>query len=131
MALRKKSAAPFFYAKNHWEGTDVKINAEIRTGSLHLALEGELDHHSAEGTLREIESLLDRYLPRNCILDFSRLTFMDSSGIALLLRIHKRMQETESSVWVENPAPQPRRVLDAAGINRIVRVKIVEGEAVR
>ena len=57
------------------------------------------------------------------ILDFSGVTFMDSSGIALILRSQQRMQLLEGSVVLRNIPAQARRVLDAAGIGRLVSIK--------
>ena len=109
----------------------MRVGAENSAGRIRITLQGELDHHTASRTLQETEQILDRYLPRDCVLDLSGLSFMDSSGIALILRVHKRMQETGGRVWVENPAHQALRVLDASGVDRIVPVKITESEAAR
>ena len=100
----------------------MKIRADSKNGILRVRLLGDLDHHAAAGTLREIDALLDRFLPVDCALDLSELTFMDSSGIALILRVHKRMQALGGRVLVMDPAAQPLRVLDASGIDRLVRV---------
>ena len=47
---------------------------------------------------------------------------MDSSGIALIIRISRRMTVLGGRAWVEDPARQPQRVIDAAGIDRLVPV---------
>lgn len=100
----------------------MKIRADSKNGVLRIRLLGELDHHAASGTMREIDSLLDRFLPLDCALDLSELDFMDSSGIALILRLHKRMTAQGGRILVLDPAAQPLRVLDASGIDRLVRV---------
>ena len=100
----------------------MKIRADSKNGVLRIRLLGELDHHAAAGTMREIDSLLDRFLPVDCALDLSELSFMDSSGIALILRLHKRMAALGGRVLVLDPAPQPLRVLDASGIDRLLQV---------
>ena len=48
--------------------------------------------------------------------------FMDSSGIAVILRINKRMRELGGRLWVENVPSQPLRVMDAAGIDRLISI---------
>lgn len=108
----------------------MKIGTENGAGRIRITLHGELDHHTAAVTMRDTENILDRYLPRDCILDMSRLSFMDSSGIALILRLHRRMQETGGRIWIENPCPQAKRVLDASGVERIVPVRQAEKERV-
>ena len=62
-------------------------------------------------------------LPQTLILDFSGVTFMDSSGIALLIRSQQRMQLLEGSIIVRNVPRQAKRVLDAAGIGRLISIQ--------
>ena len=87
--------------------------------NLLLELSGELDHHGAKNALRELELAVDAALPRLLVLDLTGVTFMDSSGIALILRAQQRMQLLDGSVLVRNVPSQARRVLDAAGIGRL------------
>ena len=89
-----------------------------------MFLVGELDHHEARSAIRSIEELLDEYMPRDCVLDLSQLSFMDSSGIALIVKTGRLMKEQGGRVWIENPAKQPRRVIDASGIDRLIPVAV-------
>ena len=100
----------------------MKIYSAYSDGRLRLNLEGELDHHEAKSSLRTIDRITDDLLPRDCIIDLSNLSFMDSSGIAVIMRVHKRMNDMCGKAWVENPNGQPLRVLDASGIDRVIRV---------
>ena len=100
----------------------MNIYSAYSDGRLRLNLEGELDHHEAKSSLRTIDRIIDDLLPRDCIIDLSNLSFMDSSGIAVIMRVHKRMNDMCGKAWVENPNGQPLRVLDASGIDRVIRV---------
>ena len=100
----------------------MKVYSAYQEGRLTVYLQGELDHHGVKGSMESIERLLDQYLPRDCVLDLSGLNFMDSSGIALILKLHRRQRESGGRAWVENPAEQPARVIDASGIERLVTV---------
>ncbi len=100
------------------------INSAFSAGRLTLYLAGELDHHEARGALGDIDELIDEYLPRDCALDMSGLSFMDSSGVALIIRVSRRMKELGGRAWIENPARQPQRVIDASGIDRLVPVAV-------
>ena len=91
--------------------------------NLLLELSGELDHHGARNTLREVEQAIDAALPRKLVMDLSGVTFMDSSGIALILRAQQRMQLLDGSLLVCNVPQQAKRVLDAAGIGRLVTIR--------
>jgi len=100
----------------------MEISYAFSEGRLLLKLSGELDHHAAKKTMAVIGEKIDIYLPRDCVLDLEKLTFMDSSGIAVILRTYKRMKELGGRAWIENVPSQPMKVLDAAGIERIIKI---------
>lgn len=100
----------------------MNVLSACRDGRLTVYLHGELDHHEVRQSMAIIDRLLDEYLPRICVLDLTDLHFMDSSGIALILKMHRQMRERGGSVWVENASRQPLRVIDASGIERLVRI---------
>ena len=101
----------------------MEIQVKNADRNLLLAFQGEMDHHGARNALREVEMAIDAALPKKLVMDFGGVTFMDSSGIALILRAQQRMQLLEGSVLVCNVPPQARRVLDAAGIGRLVTIR--------
>ncbi|MCI2055843.1 MAG: anti-sigma factor antagonist [Oscillibacter sp.] len=101
----------------------MELNAKSTDRNLLLELSGELDHHGARDAIAETERAIDAALPRRLMLDFSGVTFMDSSGIALILRAQKRMQNLGGSMVVCHVPQQAKRVLEAAGICRLVAVR--------
>ena len=100
----------------------MEISTSFDAGRLTVFLGGELDHHEARCAMRKIDALLDEYLPRECALNLKDLRFMDSSGIAVIIRVSRRMQVLGGRAWIEDPARQPQRVIDAAGIERLVPI---------
>ena len=101
----------------------MEINAKTADRNLLLELSGEIDHHGARNAIRELELAVDTSLPKKLVLDMTGVTFMDSSGIALILRAQQRMQLLDGSLLVCNVPAQARRVLDAAGIGRLVAIR--------
>ena len=101
----------------------MEINVQSADRQLLLELSGEVDHPGARDALRELELAVDAALPARLVLDMTGVTFMDSSGIALILRAQQRMQLLDGSVLVCNVPPQARRVLDAAGVGRLVTIR--------
>lgn len=89
---------------------------------LKIELFGELDHHGAGPLMEKILDRIERDLPRDCVIDMVGLSFMDSSGIAVVLRTYKKMNGLGGRLWVENVPKQPMHVLDAAGIDRVVGI---------
>ena len=92
---------------------------------------GELGHHEAAQCVEYLEKTMILYANDPIILDLSGLTFMDSSGIAVVLRVKKRMEETDGDIFLLDPAPQCARVLRTSGIERFVAIKFTEGKAAR
>ena len=82
---------------------------------------GELDHHGAKSVMEELDRRIDQARPRELTLDLGGLTFTDSSGIAVLLRAHRRMGQIQGSMRVVNTPDQAVRVFRAAGLERIIR----------
>jgi stage II sporulation protein AA (anti-sigma F factor antagonist) len=105
----------------------MQINSAFDSGTLMLYFEGELDHHAAKLAVPRIERDIDSFLPRACVLDLDGLTFMDSSGLAVILRAARRMDELAGVTRVENVRKQPMRVLTAASLGE--RVRIIEKQS--
>ena len=112
-----------WYTNDKEEGNFMEIEATSADRNLLLEMKGELDHHGARNALRELELSIDAALPKKLVLDLAGVTFMDSPGIALILRAQQRMQLLDGSLLVRNVPQQARRVLDAAGIGRLVTIR--------
>ncbi len=85
------------------------------------ALEGELDHHVAASIRREIDDAVTRDKPRELVLDFRGVSFMDSSGIGLVMGRYRIQQEHEGTLRVEGTSPQIRKVMRLAGLDRLAK----------
>ena len=101
--------------------SSVEIVTQGKTVTAYL--KGEIDHHNA----KELRAELDRFIvtaqPRELAIDFGGITFMDSSGIGLIMGRSKLMKECGGRLEVRNPQPYIRRVLKLAGLERIVRIR--------
>ena len=86
-----------------------------------VRLKGELDHHTAE----EFRDFVDRGLENNpvkhLILDLTHLSFMDSSGIGVLIGRFKKVNFRGGKVAVVNENKQVSRVLEVSGIYDIIK----------
>ncbi len=94
---------------------------------LTVALTGEIDHHCAREYIQHITSKIETYMPEVCVLDFEEVTFMDSSGIAVVINALRQMQQLGGRLLLQSIREQPMKVLRTAGIEKIVEIR----EAVR
>ena len=80
---------------------------------------GEIDHHSA-GIIREqTDSEIERLKPANLRLDFSKVTFMDSSGIGLIMGRYRLMKLVGGNVSVVNVPASLQRMIQISGISSL------------
>ena len=90
---------------------------------LTISLSGDIDHHRVKGLLQELDREIDEVLPRSLIVDFSAVPFMDSSGVAVMLRLWRRMEALGGEISVTGLSEQPARVFQAAGLSRLIPLK--------
>ena len=102
----------------------MEIHEKAWERTLLLSFSGEMDHHGVRDILQRVEQAIDVASPRTLTLDFSGVTFMDSSGIALILRSEKKMRILEGRMILCNIPKQAKRVLEVAGINQFVAIRI-------
>ena len=86
-------------------------------------LSGEVDHHGGKEMMEGLQREIDCTLPKKLTLSLEGVTFMDSSGIALLLRTKKQMDNLGGSLTVTHVPKQASRVLQAAQIERWVDIQ--------
>ena len=95
----------------------------LEEGRLTVVLTGEIDHHCAKDYIRAIASKIEAYTPSLCVLDFREVTFVDSSGIAVVINALRSMTQIEGKLLLSGISPQPMRVFQASGIDKLVEIK--------
>ena len=95
----------------------------LENGKLTVALTGEIDHHCAKGCIQAIAGKIEAYAPDFCVLDFSEVCFMDSSGIAVVINALRLMNQIEGRLSLVGIGNQPMRVFRASGIDKLVEIK--------
>jgi len=93
-----------------------------RGTTLIIRIIGELDHHTAEYVRQKIDGELLKSTTRNIIFDFSELSFMDSSGIGVIIGRYKNILKLNGKAAVVNTNDQIMRILDMSGILKIIPV---------
>lgn len=101
----------------------MNLTSFLQDKRLTIALKGEVDHHSAKETMRMIAYKIDLYLPMVCVLDFQDVSFMDSSGIAIVIHALRRMREIQGKLCLRCVPPQAMKVFLASGVQRLVEME--------
>ena len=82
---------------------------------------GELDEYSAEFVRISLDDVLNKCKNiKNLILDFSRVSFMDSTGIGMLLGRYNKFSRNDIGICIKNPTSYVNRIFEMTGIYQII-----------
>ncbi len=98
------------------------VEFEVIDNKLKIYIAGEIDHHSAFSIKDTIDAQILRTSPKEVILNFDKVSFMDSSGIGLILARYKFAQNCGSTLYVQGLNRQTQKVLALAGIKTIQEI---------
>ena len=95
------------------------IRMDTAPSGLSVWLSGELDHHSARSLREQVDAAVTRSDAKLLRLDFSGVTFMDSSGIGLIMGRYRLMQSRGGKLLVVGTSDRLLRVMKLAGLERL------------
>lgn len=96
----------------------ITVSGEVVTAFL----DGEIDHHTASVIRNEIDAAVEKNMPTLLVLDFRDVSFMDSSGIGLVMGRYKLLKPMGASLHVTNTSPQIGKVMKLAGLDRLAKL---------
>ena len=105
----------------------MKCRMNVSENMLTAYLDGEIDHHSVKPVREEIDNTIDRLQPKALALDFSGVTFMDSSGIGLVMGRYRKIAPYNAQLYVFNPPPSIAKVMRLSGIDKIAKIENSKG----
>ena len=98
------------------------IKTERNGSSVCVELEGEIDHCSASVMREVIEKAIADAQIKTLILNLKRVTFMDSSGVGMMIGRYKTMSERGGCILASGLSPQTERLFKMAGLHRIIKI---------
>ena len=101
----------------------MQFTSFLENGRLTVAITGEIDHHCAKAYIQAIAAKIEAYTPELCVLDFRDVTFVDSSGIAVVINALRNMTQIEGHLLLTGISQQPMKVFRASGIDKLVEIK--------
>ncbi|MBQ8451507.1 MAG: STAS domain-containing protein [Clostridia bacterium] len=99
---------------------DIKYTSSEKSVSALLC--GELDEYSAEFVRISLDDVAGKLSDKQkeLILDFSGVTFMDSTGIGMLLGRYNKFIKKDVSIYIKNPSSYVNRIFEMTGIYQII-----------
>lgn len=86
-----------------------------------VRLDGELDEHTAAQVRQAVDMAIDMCRQKTFVFDFSKLAFMDSTGIGMLLGRYKKLKSRGIEAKIFSPNRQVDKILQTAGIYSIIK----------
>lgn len=86
-------------------------------------LSGEIDHHHAKELREAIDFAVREQYPPVVVLDFRDVSFMDSSGIGLIMGRSRLLEEYGGTLEIHNPSQPIRKVLRISGADRLAVIR--------
>ncbi|WP_042458049.1 anti-sigma F factor antagonist [Neobacillus dielmonensis] len=102
------------------------IDFETRHDVLCIRLGGELDHHTADELREKASDLIERNEIRHIVLNLEQLTFMDSSGLGVILGRYKQIKQVHGEMVVCAISPSLQRLFDMSGLFKIIKMEPTE-----
>jgi stage II sporulation protein AA (anti-sigma F factor antagonist) len=99
------------------------IHLEAKQNVLCIRVEGELDHHTAEKLRKEVAQSLEQYEIKHMILNLGELSFMDSSGLGVILGRYNYINSLGGQMVVCAISPAVKRLFEMSGIFKIIRLE--------
>ncbi|BDG31489.1 anti-sigma F factor antagonist [Parageobacillus thermoglucosidasius] len=99
------------------------MDFEVKQDVLIIRLSGELDHHTAEELREKVTDVLESASIRHIVLNLEHLTFMDSSGLGVILGRYKQIKKLGGEMIVCSISPTVKRLFDMSGLFKIIRLE--------
>lgn len=106
---------------NNGKGRD-RMKYQIEENCLTIFLPKELDHHQTEEIRREADRQIERNHVKYVIFDFGETSFMDSSGIGVMMGRYRKLSLTGGEVWAANLNNRMKKILKMSGAAKIIRI---------
>ncbi|WP_142288266.1 anti-sigma F factor antagonist [Bacillus sp. EAC] len=100
----------------------LSIELEVKNAILCVRLDGELDHHTAEDLRLQVNEVLESQPIKHILLNLEHLTFMDSSGLGVILGRYKVIRNLGGEMVVCSISPSIKRLFDMSGLFKIVHL---------
>ena len=101
----------------------VNVESKIEGNKLTLSVYGEIDHHTAKGIRKEMDKQILSLRPKEVKINLSAVSFMDSSGLGLIMGRYATVTDIGAELYVLNPTDSVARIMLMAGLDKIVPIE--------
>jgi len=100
----------------------VKVTYNEKDKLLLMQITEEIDHHTSEKIRTRADFEIQKHIPKKLVMDFEKVSFMDSAGIGMILGRYKMMNMFGGTMNMINVAPSVKKVFEMSGITKIIPI---------
>jgi len=100
----------------------MKIEFKQVRSTLVVKLSGEFDMVIADKLRREIDSRLESKQISNLIFNLEKVTFIDSSGLGVIIGRYKKINSQKGHMYIVGASPSIEKILIFSGINKLIPI---------
>ncbi len=101
---------------------DFDVASETGDGVATVFVRGEVDVYTAPVLRERLYAVVSSGVP-NVVLDLSAMTFIDSTGLGVVVGTLKRLREAGGDLVLRSPSRSTRKVLEITGLTRIIDIE--------
>ncbi len=99
----------------------MNIKYKIYQSTLYVYISGELDNYNARIIIDNLDELINNHIyVKKAVFNLSEITFMDSTGLGVILGRYKKLSNLDIPMYIENPAISADKILDLSGVYKII-----------
>ena len=99
----------------------LRVDIEDRADHAVVTAAGEIDAATADTVADAVTgALADGY--QQVLLDFARVTFIDSTGLGVLVKSHRAAESAGARFAVVHPTPQTRKLIRVLGLDQLLHI---------
>lgn len=98
------------------------LETRVCDGYLMALVSGEIDLSVADELRSRLDNQLEASGLKKLVLDLSNVSFIDSSGLGVILGRYKKLQNIGGKIVIIGASPTVKRILELSGIMRIIEV---------
>ncbi len=107
------------------------VQSFLEDRNLVIKIEGDIDHHTSEEIREKIDRDYFREKAKNIVFELSSVSFMDSSGIGMLIGRYKNIEKQGGQVAICNVSENIERIFNMSGLQKIIKCYTTLDEALK
>lgn len=107
----------------------MSVKMETKNGLIVCYVEGEIDINTSPGVKKSFDKLISSKAPK-IIVNLSKVTYVDSSGLATLVEILKNMRSYGGKLKLSNMSSKIKSLFEITKLEKLFDIAISEEEAI-